>query len=1084
MLSEIRMSRPNFITFSLAVASLCAVPFLRAGEADTKKLPPPAATYDFANDIKPLLETACIRCHAGIKPKGLFSLETREKLLKGGKDDKAIIVGESAKSPLIRYVAGLEDDMEMPPKGKGTALTSQQIALLRVWIDQGAKWPDDIKLVAPISDDEKNDAKTAADVPAKAAPKVNRDHWSFKSPIKPALPALQKYVDDVKSPIDAFILNRLEKEGLAPSAEASKLTLLRRLSLDLIGLPPTLDDVDRYIADTSPDAYKTQVERLLASPQYGERWARHWLDAARYADSDGFEKDKPRFAWAYRDWVIQAFNRNIPYDQFVIEQLAGDELPNPTQDQFVATGFLRNSMINEEGGVHPEQFRMEAMFDRMDAIGKSVMGLSINCCQCHNHKFDPFTQEEYFRLFAFLNNDHEASTAVYMPDQLMQKADLMRQITELESGLQHTTPDWKDRMAKWEESIKNNQPEWTILRPEVDDISTGGQRYLPTPDGSLFACGYQPTKHTVKLTAKTDLKNIAAFRLELLTDPNLPLNGPGRSFKGTCALTEFSVEAQPAGGKNEKIKFVKATADYGDAPETPLEIDFTDKSNKKRLTGPVDYAIDGKDETAWGIDQGPVRRNSPRKAVFNAEKPIPNEPGTTLTLYLKQNHGGWNSDDLMANNLGKVRLSVTSATDAVADPLPKDVRESLAIPMDKRSPAQITAEFTYWRTTVAQWKDTNAKIEALWKQHPNPATQAVLQERTETRDTFMLKRGDQFKPLNKVTAGVPASLNPLPPGAPLTRLTFARWLVDKKSPTAARSWVNRVWQSYFGTGIVSTSEDLGSQCEPPTHPELLDWLACEFMDSGWDIKALHRLIVNSATYKQSSVVTPDAYAKDQYNRLLARGPRFRVEGEIVRDIELSVSGLINLKMGGRSVMPPAPAFLFVAPASYAPFPWIDETGAEKYRRSVYTYRRRSTPFPFLQTFDTPEGNTSCVRRARSNTPLQALMTLNETLSIEAAQALAQRALLDGGTTDADRVAYAFRRTLNRAPDASESKSLLDVLAKQRQRLNEGTINALEIAAGKGAKPEALPKGLDAKECAAYTIVARVLLNLDETITKE
>ncbi len=1067
------MPRLRFLSFILLAA-----PFFCACAADT--LPPPATSYDFDKDIRPLLQNSCVKCHSGAKPKGGLSLETRESLLKGGKNDKAILIGESAKSPLIRYVAGLEEDMEMPPKGKGAALTPQQIGLLRAWIDQGAKWPDGVKLTAVISEE----TPESADV-KKPEPKVKRDHWAFKPPVKPAAPALAKFTGKIQTPIDAFIFSRLEKESLSPSPEANKTTLLRRLSLDLTGLPPSIEEVDSFVADTSPDAYQRQVERLLASPHYGERWGRHWLDGARYADSDGFEKDKPRIAWAYRDWVINALNKNIPYDQFVIEQFAGDELPNPTQDDLVATGFLRNSMINEEGGVHPEQFRMEAMFDRMDAIGKCVLGLSINCCQCHNHKFDPFTQEEYYKLFAFLNNDHEASTAVYTADQLMQNANIQRQIGEIEGGLQHTTPDWKERMAKWEEGVKNNQPEWTILRPEVDDISTGGERYLMQPDGALLCAGYAPTKHTVKLTVKTDVKNITAFRLELLTDPNLPLNGPGRSFiKGTCALSEFTVEAQPEGGKNEKLKLVKATADFGDAPDTPLEKYYDDKSNKKRVTGPIEYAIDGKDETAWGIDAGPVRCNSPRKAVFNLEKPIANEKGTTLTFLLKQNHGGWNSDDLMTNNLGKIRLSVTSAPDAVADPLPKDVRESLAIPMEKRSPAQFASEFAYWRTTVPEWKEANEKIEALWKQHPWPATQLVLQQRDEPRDTFMLKRGDQLKPMNKVGAGVPACLNQLPENAPPTRLTFAKWIVDKKSPTAARSFVNRVWQSYFGTGIVSTSEDLGSQCEPPSHPELLDWLACEFMDSGWDIKALHRLIANSATYKQSSVVTPEAYTKDPYNRLLARGPRFRVEGEIVRDIALSASGLINLKMGGRSVMPPAPAFLFVAPASYAPFPWIDETGPEKYRRAVYTYRRRSTPYPFLQTFDTPEGNTSCVRRARSNTPLQALMTLNESLAMESAQALGRKTLEAGGKSDQEKITYAVRRTLSRPPDEAELKTLIDLLNKQRERLKFGTQSALEIAAGKGAKAASVPKEFDVKELAAYTIVARVLLNLDETITKE
>ncbi|HLX63578.1 MAG TPA: PSD1 and planctomycete cytochrome C domain-containing protein [Planctomycetota bacterium] len=1072
------MPRRPFLTLILFAAAF-------AHAADDKKLPPPAPSFDFGKDIQPILANSCVQCHSGAKPKGALSLETRELLMKGGKSDKAIMIGDSAKSILIRYVAGLEDEMEMPPKGKGAPLTAQQIALLRVWIDQGAKWPDGLK-IEPKPED-KNSAAVAQSETKKIDPQSNRGHWAFKCPAKPALPTLAKFADKVQSPIDAFVLARLEKDGLAPAPLASKLTLLRRVSLDLTGLPPSIKEADDFLADNSPDAYRKLVDRLLASPHYGERWGRHWLDAARYADSDGFEKDKPRFAWAYRDWVINAFNQNMPYDKFVIEQIAGDEMPSATQDDIVATGFLRNSMINEEGGVDPEQFRMEAMFDRMDAIGKSVLGLSINCCQCHNHKFDPITQDEYYKMFAFLNNDYEATTAVYTPEQLKQRSDILRQIAEIEGDLKHKNADWVQRMAAWEASVKNNQPEWIVLRPEIEDISTGGQRYLPQPDGSFLAQGYAPTKHTVKMIAHTDIEGITAFRLELLTDPNLPFDGPGRSYiKGTCALTEFSVEFAPETGKwkAEKIKFTKASADYGDPPNTPLEKYYDDKSNKPRVTGPVDYAIDGKEETAWGIDAGSVRRNQPRKAVFNAEAPFGYEQGTVLTILLKQNHGGWNSDDLMTNNLGRMRVSITTAPDAAADPLPKNVREILDIPAEKRSPAQTAIVFSYWRTTVADWNDANDKIEALWKQHPNPATQLVLKPREDMRDTFVLKRGDMFKPLQKISAGVPEILNPLPPDAPPTRMTFGKWLVDKKSPTAARAFVNRVWQHYFGIGLVSSSEDLGSQCETPSNPQLLDWLACEFMDSGWDVKALHRLIVSSNTYKQSSVVTPGAYAKDQYNRLLARGPRFRVEGEIVRDIALSASGLINLKMGGRSVMPPAPAFLFVAPASYAPFPWIDETGDEKYRRAVYTYRRRSTPYPLLQTFDTPEGNTSCVRRQRSDTPLQALMTLNETLAVESAQALARRALKEGGATDADRVAFAFRCALTRPPSADESEALLDLLNKQRERLKDGKLNALEIAAGKGAKSESIPKELDAKEAAAYTIVARVLLNLDETITKE
>ena len=721
----------------------------------------------------------------------------------------------------------------------------------------------------------------------------------------------------------------------------------------------------------------------------------------------------------------------------------------------------------------------------MDAIGKSMLGLTIQCAQCHNHKFDPLTQEEYYRIFAFLNNDYEANIAVYTPEEQRKRADIFRQIHDLEADLQHRHSDWRERMAKWEAEAKKNQPEWTVVRPEVEELSADGQKYRPLKDGSFLAEGYAPTKHTVKMTAKADVKNITAFRLELMTDANLPLGGPGRSLKGTCALTQFSVEAAPADApkKITKVKIVKATADLN-LPEKPLDAIYDDKSGKKRVTGPVAYAIDNKEETAWGTDAGPGRRNQPRKAVFNADKPISNPHGTILTFYLRQDHGGWNSDDNQNHNLGRLRLSITTAANAAADPLPQGVRDILAVPAEKRAPAQTAAVFSYWRTTVPEWRETNARIEELWKQHPEGSTQLVLQPLADGRQTHMLTRGDFLKPGKSVAPGVPAFLHPLPPDAPPTRLTFARWLVDRKSPTTARSIVNRVWQSYFGTGLVSTSEDLGSQSEVPSHPELLDWLAVEFMDRGWSLKSLHRLIVNSATYRQSSRVTPELYARDPLNRLLAHGPRLRVEGEIVRDVALAASGLLDPKVGGPSVFPPAPAFLFMPPASYGPKIWKEATDNSRYRRGLYTFRYRSVPYPMLQNFDAPNGDYSCVRRVRSNTPLQALTTLNEPIFMECARALALRTVRDGGGSDADRLAFAFRRCLARPPSDREATTLLSLLNEEAQRFAQPKQNPWELAADNPKQPPKLPAGVSAPQLAAWTAVSRVLLNLDETITKE
>jgi hypothetical protein len=640
-------------------------------------------------------------------------------------------------------------------------------------------------------------------------------------------------------------------------------------------------------------------------------------------------------------------------------------------------------------------------------------------------------------------------------------------------------------MARWEESVRNDQPTWTVVRPAPEDLIPGGQKHYLLADGSILAQGYAPTKDTTEIKVKTTLPNITAFRLELLNDPNLPLGGPGRSIKGACALTEFEVTAAPldAPSKTRPVKIVRATADVN-PPETPLESIFDDKSGKRRVTGPVAFAIDHDDKTAWGIDVGPHRRNLPRKAVFVAEKPVSFPAGAVLTFALSQRHGGWNSDDNQSNNLGRYRLSVTNAAHPTADPLPQNVRKILAIPREKRTPAQVAAVFSYWRTTVPEWKEANDAIEQLWRQHPEGASQFVLAARQMPRPTHVLKRGDFLKPEEAVSPGVPGFLQPLPPNAPLTRLTLARWLADRHSPTTARAIVNRVWQTYFGIGIVSTSEDLGSQSETPSHPELLDWLAVEFMDHGWSLKWLHRLIVTSATYRQSSQMTPEDYARDPYNRLLARGPRFRVDAEIVRDIALETSGLLNSRLGGPSVFPPAPDFLFVPPASYGPKIWKEAKGPDRYRRATYTFRYRSVPYPALQTFDAPNGDFSCVRRSRSNTPLQALTSLNEPIFLECARSLALKTVWEGGADTRGRLIYAFRRCLSRLPTEDEIAALLALYDNETKHFASNAASGLTFAANDSKRPPALPQGTTVDELASWTAVTRVLLNLDETITKE
>jgi hypothetical protein len=998
----------------------------------------------FERDVKPLLTQHCARCHDARKKTAEFRIDVRSVAFAGGESKHAgIVAGKPEASELYKRLVTDDEDLQMPPGGE--KLPAADIAKVKAWIAGGAKWPDSL-----------------ANEPATAK------HWAFIAPVRPAVPA------GAANPIDAFVRARLTKEGLKASPPADRVTLMRRLHLDLTGLPPTPSEVDAFVADTSPDAVNKLVEKLLASPHHGEKWGRFWLDAARYADSDGYEKDKPRFVHFYRDYVINALNTDMPYNRFIIEQVAGDLLPKPTQDQVTATGFLRNSMINEEGGIDPEQFRMEAMFDRMDAVGKSVLGLTLACAQCHTHKYDPITHTDYYRLFAFLNSAHEATATVYTPDGQMRRETILRKVAALESELRHRTPDWRESVAAWAKSLPA-EPAWVVAKPALD--GSGGQKLTLQADGSVLAEGYAPTKHSDSFVLTLPPgEPVTAVRLELLTDPTLPHGGPGRSVTGMFGLTEVAVSAD-----GKPVAVTSATSD-ADAPVQELAPQYADKTNRKRTLGPVAYAIDGDDKTAWSVDVGPGRRNVPRKAVFALKAPITRPKGVTVTVRLSQQHGGWNSDDNQTNNLGRFRFSVTTAKGATADPLSPKVRGLVS--KASRTEAEDAALFSAYRLTVPAFKEVNYDIESLWKDHPEGASQLVLAAMGTPRTTHRLKRGDFLSPAEAVVPGTPAFLHPMAADATVNRLTLAKWLVDPKSPTTARAFVNRVWQAYFGRGIVGTPDDLGIQGDPPTHPELLDWLAVEFMHPSdpaakpWSVKHLHRLITASETYRQSSLLTPEAVERDPANKWLGRGPRFRVEGEIVRDIALAASGLLNPAVGGPSVYPPIPEFLLLPPASYGPKTWPVSTGGDRYRRSVYVFRFRSIPYPALQAFDTPNGDVACVKRTVSNTPLQALVGLNEPTFLDAARGLAARTLKHAGD-DAARLTHAFRLCVSRTPTIDELAVLTNVLAKERKRF-----------AADDARPEALVGDLKAfpapttpAEAAAWASVARVLLNLDETLTK-
>ncbi|MBO0725168.1 MAG: PSD1 domain-containing protein, partial [Blastocatellia bacterium] len=856
---------------------------------------------DFGRDIEPILRSNCYQCHGASKASAQLRLDEKEPAMKGGISGPVIIPGNSQDSRLMKRILGEGDEARMPMGGD--PLKPAQIELIRKWIDQGAVWTENPQ---------------SAIIRKQEPQSTISRHWAFMAPERPKLPVV-KNSSWVRTPIDNFILAQLEKQGIEPSPEADKITLIRRLSLDLIGLPPAIEEVDQFTSDGDPDAYGKLVNRLLDSPHYGERWGRWWLDAARYADTNGFEKDRSRSIWPYRDWVINAFNKDLPFDQFTIKQLAGDLLPHPSLDDRVATGFLRNSMLNQEGGVDPEQFRVEGIIDRVDAVGKAFLGLTINCAQCHNHKFDPISQAEYYRFYAFLNNDDEP--AIEVPDKQIadKRAEILSKIARIEDDLVAGDADLPKRMAAWEDSVRNTGRDitWTPIK-DGDIFAAFGVKFDRLEDGSFIAKGDNATTNNYIVKAKTNLKKITGVRVEFLTDPNLPRGGPGRATDGSFYFSEFSVEAAPIDKPEavEKVPLANATADF-ELPGSPAK-----------------NVIDGNLKTHWSSDAGPVRRNQSRQFVFETQKSVEYDNGVALTFQLAQKKDDAIDTEQRQPNIGRFRISITEAPNPKLDPLPASVRVILSIPADRRSKEQRREMFSFYRTIDPAFVTANKKIDELMKEWPYGPTTLALSAREIPRETRVFKRGDWKRPGDAVSPGVPAALHPFPKDAPPNRLGLAKWIVDRNNPLTARVIVNRIWQQYFGQGLVMTPEDFGSRCERPSHPELLDWLAVEFIESGWSVKHIHRLIVNSAVYRQSSKITPKLLEVDPYNRWLARAPRIRVESEIVRDVALAASGLLSKKVGGPSVFSPLPAG--VMDLAYGGFKWENATGEDRYRRGMYT----------------------------------------------------------------------------------------------------------------------------------------------------
>ncbi len=985
----------------------------------------------FAKEVRPILAARCYQCHGPDVQQNGLRLDSLAGILKGSDYGRVVIPGHSADSRIVRRL--LAQERPQMPYG-GPPLSTEQIAAIRGWIDAGAPGPDD---TTPIG-------------AAKAA-----KHWAYVKPVTPAIPQV-KDAAWCRNPIDHFILQRLEKEGLKPSPEAGKPKLIRRVYLDLTGLPPSPQEVDAFVADQSPNAYEKVVDRLLASPHYGERWARQWLDLARYADSNGYEKDRQRTAWEYRDWVIRALNADMPFREFTIDQIAGDMLPNPSNDQLIATGFNRNSMLNQEGGIDLNEYYWYSLVDRANTTSSVWLGSTMGCAQCHNHKFDPFTQKDYYRFLAFFSNaehhaagngDHwmeEPELELPTPEQEKKSKELRAEIARLQSVLDTQTPELDAAQAAWEQQMHKAEEQWEVLSPTRYQ-SAGGASMKRLPDGSILVGGENPQADTYAIEAKIPAASITGVRLEVLPDASLPHGGPGRDPNGNFFLSDFDIESAPLTKPEAKhaVRWKSVEAD-----------ESQDGYSAKNLITKKAGQLAG-----WAIDESdpkPIQR----QAVFLPESPFGSPGGSILTITLKHQMRR------ASRNIGRFRISVTTTGNPeFIVQIPAAVHPLLAVPANRRTPEESAKLATAYRAVADSLEPTRKQIAGLKGElkHLGIATAMVMREQAGfTRPAaYIRERGTFTSKGELVYADVPSALNPMPKNAMPNRLGLAEWLVSDDNPLTARVAVNHFWEAIFGHGIVETSEDFGTQGDAPSHPELLDWLATRFMHDGWSMKKIQRLIVTSAMYRQDSRATPDLIARDPYNKLYARGPRFRVEAEMVHDIALAASGLLSNKMYGPSVFPYQPQGVWDIP--YSDDKWIQSKGEDQYRRAIYTFIRRSAPYPSLATYDAPSREFCTVRRVRTNTPLQALTSLNDPYFFDAARAMASRMVTEGGSTEAERVTYGFRLAVSRRPT---QKELDNVLEFYRQELAEYRRRG------------------DAAEKAAWTMVANVLLNMDETISKE
>lgn len=1025
---------------------------------------------DYSRDVRPILSDACFRCHgpdemtreADLRldePKGLFAARD---------GSPAVVPGDPDASLVLQRVLSTDPDLMMPPPSSNKTLSPQQKDILVRWVQQGAKW---------------------------------EQHWSFVKPEKPAVPDVQN-ADWCRNEIDRFILQRQQAAGLTPSSEASPETLVRRLYLDLIGLPPTIDQAEHWVqrltdgasADSgsslSEEAWQQLVDHLLQSPHYGERWARRWLDLARYADTNGYEKDRERSIWPYRDWVVQAINQGMPFDQFTVQQLAGDMLPEATVDQHTATGFHRNTMLNEEGGIDPLEFRYHAMTDRVATTGTTWLGLTLGCCQCHTHKYDPISHTEYFQVMAFLNNadepvlelprsDREAIWASnrQQAEKLLQQLPAQWPVAASEAGASETDssasqkcpqaadPQQQQMLAAFADWRRQQQPHAVTWENLVPETATSNLPILTIQDDhSIFASGDTAKRDDYQIILKPLSQPITALRLEALPDPRLPAGGPGSTYyEGT--LGDFYLTEITASSGSQTWPFAGASHTFA-------------KNRYGNNPAGANLAIDQDIQTGWSVHGRQAERHV---AVFRFQQPVP--AGTKLKIDMAFGRH-------FASSLGRFRFSATSAaSEPEARTWSPEISQLLTDPERELSPAEHQFLLNTFLMQAPEVAKAAQKIRDL--QQPPPAvTTLVLAERpvAHPRPTFRHHRGEYLQPQEPVSAGLPAILQTSLPESPRDRLEFARWLVSEQNPLTARVIVNRHWAAIFGTGLVKTVDDFGLQGESPSHPELLDWLAVTFQqDDKWSVKELHRRIVSSATWRQAAVFSDAAERIDPDNRLLSHSPRYRLDAEVIRDQLLVAAGVLNAQIGGPPVHPPQPAG--VTEAAYGRPGWPTSSGDARYRRSLYTFTKRTAPFAMLSTFDAPSGEACIAQRDRSNSPLQALTLLNDVMLMDLAR---QTGRQFGASSEASEAAASgivqqldelFQRVLVRPPTAAERQLLSEFWETQHAAfLKEPSTAATLLQLDAKAIETTVPAETAVQ--AAWTATARAIFGLDETLTRE